>query len=335
MLRIGRWTAAAFVIWAGTAGAGGCGGLASDAKHEAASDGVAGASGASSNATSEPVSIETFGDELDRMACDWLVPCCVELDTPVTATGCANCLSLSDDPERADPNNYSFDPNLAAECLAAAREIYGALDCDLDSGEYDAVNAEIRTLCDSVFRGKLEPGAHCAAHVECARAPGDSVECTDFLGTYPESVCVVRRQAAEGEPCFWSCTGNECWGSSGLPPPGLQGQCDTDEQLYCEDGVCVRQPVLGEPCTGSGVCVESMCEKGVCTLADRVTCENLNECDIGYYCESTRCAPAKPAGAPCAEPVECETGICSDNGSCIERPPTTVANACSNLALWN
>src|SRR6187455_1209162 len=177
MPRISR-TAGAIVIWIGTAGAGACGGLAADAKHEDASDGAAGTSG---GATSGPVSIETFGDELDRMACDWLVPCCTEIGTPVTAAGCANGLSLSATPERADPDNYSFDPNVAAECLAAAREIFSKLACDLSArpGEFDAVSDEVRAHCDGVFSGKLEPGARCAAHVECAKAPGDSVECTD------------------------------------------------------------------------------------------------------------------------------------------------------------
>lgn len=89
---------------------------------------------------------------------------------------------------------------------------------------------------------------------------------------------------------------------------------------FCSDlgynrGVC--RPLLddGELCTEdgqcrAGVCTEYACGAPSCRLLAEA-CTAGSQCCSGHCASSTgRCAPPKPAGAPCAQDSECESQAC-------------------------
>jgi len=348
---IRHWTAGACVACALAAGMPACGGSSSSNgdgdSNESGSDGTSGGSGGSSsgsgsNGTSAgdnntssgngsgttglsmgaPVEVEEYFAEAAAIVCEWLAPCCGDVQIPVDEGTCSATIGaqFAADYASADPDNYTYDPELGGDCLATAKDLYKDLGCQLDmsAGEVDPT---ADALCEQVFQGKLEPGAPCNADVECAKQPGDEVDCTT-LDDSDVNVCVIERRAAEGESCYWTCTeeppgGYFCSGEGGETPP-LQGRCYTNDQLACEDGVCARQAALGEACAANGTCAEGYCLSGICTPggdAGDPCAANDAQCGEGLYCDSTACAPKKPDGDACELSAECESESCSD-GSC-------------------
>lgn len=340
------------------AGVGACGGSASkgdgdsddgssNANSASGSDGTSGGSGGSSsgsgnngttsgdnNASSVngsgttglsmgvPTPVEDYFAQAAAIVCEWLAPCCGDVGIAVNEGNCATAIEaqFSADYASADPDNYTYNPDLGGDCLATAREIYKDLGCQLDmtAGEIDPTTD---ALCEQVFQGKLEPGAPCAADVECAKQAGDEVDCTT-LDDSNVNVCVIERRATEGDSCYWTCTdesgGYFCSGTGAEEPP-LQGRCYTNDGLSCEGGVCAREPGLGEACAANGTCSEGYCLSGICSPGgdSGSSCQIDSECGEGLYCESTACAPKKPNGDACELSSECESESCSD-GTCGE-----------------
>jgi len=232
----------------------------------------------------------------------------------------------------ADPSNYTYDPEVAGDCLATASKFYDQLGCA--SGDPSAgIDASAIALCDTVFQGKIEPGAPCAGDIECHISPGEDANCTELDFGSEATVCVIERRAAEGEPCYWSCTGNpsvsSCFGIAAGETPAVQGKCYSDDQLYCADGVCAKQPKLGEPCAGDATCSEGYCSaSGQCSSADNegAACSADTECSEGLYCESLVCTPKKAIGAACYFNAECQSDYC-DESACAEASDTNIAIA--------
>jgi len=354
MQRIKHWTASACVACALAAGVGACGGSAdkgdgdanesgSDGNSASGSDGNSGGSGGSSGGSGSssdnsassgngsgttglsmgaPVEVEEYFEQAAAIVCEWLTPCCGDLGIAVNEGNCSTVIGaqFAEDYAAADPDNYTYDADLGGDCLATARELYQELGCQLDTtaGEIDPATDE---LCEQVFQGKLEPGAPCNSDIECAKQPGDEVDCTTLDGG-DVNVCVIERRAAEGESCYWTCTeessgGYFCSGTS-AETPALQGRCYTNDQLSCEGGVCAQQPGLGEACSANGSCAEGYCLSGICAPGGDTgdPCQaNDSECAEGLYCDSTACAPKKSDGAACELSSECESESCSD-GAC-------------------
>ena len=364
MQGIRHWMASACVACALAAGMAACGGSASkgdgdsndsgsDGNSASGSDGTSGGSGGSSNGTSAgdgnnassgngsgttglsmgvPTPVEDYFDAAAAIVCEWLTPCCGDFGVPVNEGNCSTVIAsqFAADYASADPDNYTYDPDLGGDCLATAKELYENLGCQLDmtAGEIDPATDE---LCEQVFQGKLEPGTPCTSDIECAKQPGDEVDCTT-LDDSEVNVCVIERRAAEGDSCYWTCTeesgGYFCSGAGASETPPLQGRCYTNEQLSCESGVCARQPGLGEACAANGTCSEGYCVSGICSPggASGASCQIDSECGEGLYCDSTACAPKKPNGEACELSSECQSESCSD-GACADASPDDFAIA--------
>lgn len=344
MQRMRHGTAGMFLMCALAAGASGCGGESSDGDGDADSNGTSAGSGgatsgsgdngsssasggsssgnnqaSSSSGSGVPIEVEEYSAEAASIVCEWLAPCCGGIGLSVSEGECSAVLEaqFAADYASADPDNYTYNAELAGDCFATARDLYRDLGCDLSMAS-GATDPDVTETCNSVFAGKLEPGEPCASDIECAREPGDSADCTELGSDGP--VCVVERRVAEGDPCYWTCTetgsGYVCLGT-GSEEPALQGRCYTDDQLYCAEGICARPPALGESCTSTGVCAEGYCSNGVCSPAGDAgdSCESDAACVQGLFCDATACAPKKPDGEACEYSNECQSESC-DDGSC-------------------
>ena len=247
----------------------------------------------------EPVAIEDLGNATGEAVCPAIAPCCNEvLGLMVSNATCVTALGglFAADHQEADPNNYTYDPDLAGDCVATMEEVYANLDCNFTVDSNVDEFAALTAVCDSVFTGSLVPGEACASDIECAAAPGEDAACDD-LNLDDNYVCVVERQAAAGEDCYWTCTvegvtsfcSGGGFGSEGRPAE--QGQCYTNDGLYCgSGGVCERQVGIGEDCTTD------------------------LDCRVGY-CSTTsdQCAPAEASGADCLTDSWCAEGLyCGD-----------------------
>lgn len=346
MQRIGQWTVGALAVCV-VASVAACGGSSSGDgdgdSNDTGSDGTSGGSGGSSSGNGDsgtssgdnnsssstgdlipgtPTEVEDYYGEASAVVCEWLAPCCTELGLTVSEGSCSTAIEakFAADYASADPDNYTYDPDLAGDCLATARQLYSDLGCQLEDTPGD-VDPSVNEACDRVFAGKLEPGAPCAADIECASQPGDDRDCTS-LGSDDATVCVIERRATEGESCYWTCTeqggGYFCSGA-GLETPAIQGRCYTNDQLYCADGVCARQPALGESCAANATCHEGYCLNDICTPAGDTgdPCQVDSECDTELYCDATACAPKKPDGDACQDSTECQSGSCDyEDGTC-------------------
>jgi len=363
MQRIRHWTASACVACALAAGMGACGGSASkdDDANDSGSDGTSGGSGGSSSGSGDngsgngtsagdnnassgngsgttglsmgaPVEVEEYFEQAAAIVCEWLTPCCGDVGIAVNEGSCSATIGaqFAADYASADPDNYTYDPDLGGDCLATAQELYSRIGCQLDmtAGEIDPATDE---LCEQVFQGKLEPGTPCNSDVECAKQAGDEVDCTT-LDDGDANVCVIERRASEGDSCHWTCTeesgGYFCSGEGG-ETPALQGRCYTNDQLSCEEGVCARQAALGEACAANGTCAEGYCLSGICSPGGDTgapCAANDAQCGEGLYCDSTACAPKKPNGDACELSSECESESCSD-GACADSSPDDFAIA--------
>jgi len=177
-------------------------------------------------------------------------------------------------------------------------------------------------LCSSVFAGSLGPGEPCGAEVECVVESGDDVKCEELV-TGEGAVCTVERRASVGEACYWTCT-DEPGGlqhcSGGGEKLALQGQCFTNDTLYCSEGQCTAQGTIGDLCTGQDGCVEGFCN----TASDQCTvraganqaCTTNQGCADGLYCKTQLCVAQLAPGAVCTFSDVCKNGDC-EAGKCV------------------
>lgn len=272
----------------------------------------------------EPIAIEDYPGAVGGVICDWIAPCCGDLGLPVTQSQCVTVLSgaFAGDVGAADPQNYTYDPELAGDCIASARMVYAQIGCDLGNVDPE-VGADVDATCDNIFKGKLAPGEACVSDVECAAAAGESATCDDVFSDSPR--CVVEWRAEAGEDCYWTCTeesnGSTSCSGGGGDVPARQGQCFTNDGLSCANGTCEATPELGDPCTLGEQCTGGYCssETETCTapVGEGETCVSDDWCEAGLYCDAQSCAPLSPDGAACTVSQECASGFCEE-GSCVE-----------------
>src|SRR5688572_7401778 len=190
MQRIGQWMAGVLAVCV-FASVGACGGSSSndgdgdsDGNSDSSASGSEGTSGGSggsnsgsgNNGTSSgdnnsssstgdlipgpPTEVEDYYGEASAVVCEWLAPCCDALGLDVSQGSCTTAIEaqFAADYAAADPDNYTYDADLAGDCLATARELYSDLGCQLEDAPGD-VDPSVNATCDRVFTGKLEPGA--------------------------------------------------------------------------------------------------------------------------------------------------------------------------------
>ena len=317
-------------------GINGCGQTSSSP--EDTSDGSGGTGGAIGLVMGEPVTREEFKHEKSRIFCEWMATCCNEFELSVDADECTKRIDGLSEPaySQANPDHFAYDPNVGGECLAAQRELYRNWSC---ANEETPVRAmlDVNALCDSIYVGKLEPGTTCTSRIECAKSLGDWANCTD-LDIDEAPVCVIERRAGEGEACYWTCTEYSpgVRGCSMQPgsAPAFQGQCFTNDRLYCREGVCTPQLAPGDPCTSDNDCADGYCGDGSCSpdgdLGAR--CIFSSECRDGQVCDSKACVRSKLIGEACDDGLECDSGVCRDNAVCMDSVYVGVEAQCSSLS---
>jgi hypothetical protein len=263
--------------------------------------GSIGAGGATSSSEA------AFRTELVRLYCSAFVGCCSAGGVVFSQATCEASFNslISDNSSSPRSGYYSFDPAAAARCLETLRTPLGPACSNLPSS----------FSCEGVFQGILKPGDACNTAVECAHAPGDSQSCDP--GPDGNPICIVKRRAAEGEPCVQNCEERAgvttCAGSSTSEPD--RGRCFANDGLYCSNGLCARQAEIGglcdtdRACTGDATCDFSI---GICVpLADDgKPCGTSSDCREELHCSTDVCTPDHAPGEACDDSAECGAGSC-------------------------
>src|SRR5688572_24197374 len=142
MRRVKTWIGGTLCLGLLAAAVGGCGGSAESNGDEGSDGGDdsgnnSGAGGSSSGSGTDagttngivpgdPVAFEDYPAEVSAILCGWLTPCCVGLGLSLTEMDCSTSLgaSVGMPYAGADPENYTYDPELAGDCVATARAFY-------------------------------------------------------------------------------------------------------------------------------------------------------------------------------------------------------------------
>ncbi len=261
--------------------------------------------------------MDSLPGEMASAYCGVVGPCCREAGRSFDAGTCRLVFEglFRQEFSEARPENYAYDANAAASCVAEVRASAGQ--CVLETGVGSGAG------CDAAFSGKLAPGASCRSGIECARPDAGDSDCDEVNG---RRVCVHERRGVEGDACEWTCTesggSRSCAGrgSSGDEAP-IRTHCFTNDGLHCSDeGRCAVQGAEGDPCSGD----DDGCEPGLhcdgTACAPRIAAGGecrYDGCVDGHFCKEGVCDPQKAAGASCTEFDECLEGYC-ESGTCSE-----------------
>jgi hypothetical protein len=176
------------------------------------------------------------------------------------------------------PGQIDFRGDLVDACIAQSANFFNSC------GAFSLENSLLDQQCSWVpFEGHHSEGGACKNSFECQKPsePRTFVQCQN-------EVCVHYRFLPEGAACAVG--------------PGGTRFCDPG--LYCDTGSVAGNPPF------TGICVKAS--------AAGTSCDQSVYCGYGSYCDfaSQSCQPQKPPNSPCADPVECESGICT-GGKCI------------------
>jgi hypothetical protein len=241
--------------------------------------------------------MEAFVAALADLTCQSVDACCEREGVDFDATKCRErIIATLPGKLEADSPSATYDPKLAAACLAATKQRTTCGEVDDSRGTLEA--------CRHVLHGALAPGARCEISDECQVGAGQSVQCaSDGDDDGDDAVCVVfthgpAQRGKLGDDCRTTCDG-DCFVSSSPNRARftLQGGnvgCYRDDGLRCVgEGRCAELAKLGEECILDQECVEgAFCGggsvPGVCTALF----EN---------------------GADCfAAPIGCKSGYCDE-----------------------
>jgi hypothetical protein len=221
----------------------------------------------------------TEGDFVQKAAdaiCGNLVGCCAAEGIPYDRAGCEAFVVAELELEPSP--NKTWDSVEAGKCIDWFARI--ASSC------HEAENND--GPCQHVYRGTLPEGAACEDSVECADIRGSVADCmfddVTLAGTCGPVIEATRGRG--GDACSRTCGIGNCYvfgADAGVPV------CYLEDGLFCSSlGICVRAPVVGEPCD------EFYCARGA-------------------YCSSeVICRALEPDGVPCESSEECAGRNCDD-----------------------
>jgi hypothetical protein len=215
-------------------------------------------------------------------------------------------------------------------CLQTS-ECAGELFCRTDgaSGPVCAARLAAGSACQG---DQCAPGLHC-------------------VGQRGSSTC---QAGPAGQPCSTALPcpeGFHCNDDGAcMAPLPLGGDCLREYGVPCAEGLycdfsngCRPKKSLGEPCSSSAPCAESLrCLGGPSTCQPRAklgeSCSSSSSagedggCEAGLFCQydstlkMTVCQAARPAGEPCNAANQCTTGTCGQSQRCVTtttcKPPT-------------
>jgi Dickkopf-like protein len=195
-----------------------------------------------------------------------------------------------------------FHPDNASECIGAVKHA----PCDpLQAAD------DFQRQCHGVVTAGVPNGDACWGDDECVGgvcvAPDCGGVCTPF--------------ATVGGACV----------ASGGPP---DQSCDPTVQFCGDDAICDIKAQKGKPCSDDSQCIfDFICVAGICNDPPRIARDEVcgttsPPCADGLYCDETgTCEPLLAAGAACARPDACKTGLVCANAVCA--PWLDVGGACN------
>jgi hypothetical protein len=305
-------------------------GAGDDAPTTATSDGPASATNdavPTGADASSPLSPESFPVTFANAVCDSVVACCQQagLDSSSCKPTLQAVVAAWIASKTADPL-VVWDPEASIRCIQITSAGFRA--CTDPS-----VAKQSSSDCTQMVHGTVPVGGSCTSSSQCAPSATGTTACAT-------GVCVVRepsatpdsRHRALGEACDGTCHPSYCMWDYSSQSPAL---CWTDDGLYCENGVCVAPPAIGQPCT-SYCPKDAHCADGFC--APNTTdgpCKDDDECLAEARCFGVsaagpgQCALLKENGTACTSAKECSSGQCLA-GACR---PWSMANdrVCSGV----
>lgn len=249
------------------------------------------------------IPIEDLEDEVFSQVCERMVRCGAYVDV----ASCRAELILADDIVRGvQSGRILYDPELAAECLAATE---GA-SCDRTT-EQNRVQIQ---ACRDALNGTIADGGACFNDQECVSED-----------------CVV-------ETCTMACCQGVCGPTIALAAIGQSCEAsDCVEGAYCDQNlVCAALLPAGSPCDGADSCAYGLiCGAAGCTDApDRgQACPDQVCAGIGDRCDEGTCVGLSARGGPCSGGfvgfLDCQRPlVCNDSTLVCEDPPT-VGQTCN------
>lgn len=227
--------------------------------------------------------------------------------------------------------------------------------CAPCSGDSDCL-AVPSSWCDSSLDGgtcvdKKDDGDICSGANECLSGycPADDGVCCATACTARCQACLQGKTGSANGTCELITAGtdpdSECaasapstCGSSGDGCTGTSTSCILyDGTTECAPQSCTGN-TLSDPrlCDGNGSCQPpstSTCPSGyLCDAAGaacRTSCSNNTHCLASYYCDGSACQLDKGLGAPCGDPLECQSNFCPfDDGVCCDAGCTGICMSC-------
>jgi hypothetical protein len=252
------------------------------------------------------VQARQLADEATQRVCDMLETCCLDANIPYQEQGCKSLYGPKILQHFSLQTFVGADLDAAAaqRCLDAIGQVGDG--CPRDGGGY------LTDACKWLFKGTVPLGGECDPGHGCATTRDAPLTCQrayDERSGYEYSgVCIGGPSRVVhnglGQACNQTCTSE-----SGMcvrtgfadGPESLDGTCYLSDGLFCgkQSQQCERQSESGESCEGSMAC------------------------PAGTYCDpdDSKCTPARPLGAPCADLTQCGRNYCIA-GTCQYLPAT-------------
>jgi hypothetical protein len=155
------------------------------------------------------------------------------------------------------------------------------------------------------------------------------------------SPCSLATQSNKCEQTY-ACQAGVCTGSNPVTCPAAPDACHTAGACAPATGACSAPTMLtGIACTGSNECDSYMCQAGVCTGTNDVTCSASNSCNTPGTCQpgTGTCTAQTPlTGGACtvANPNMCDTYSCV-SGTCTGTSAVacTASDGCHTVGACN
>ena len=243
----------------------------------------------------------------DGLQCSSTHPCCADTGDPLTDARC----------DAVDTTSF-FSGGFWPENVACSN---GIVDPDEQCDDGNRVDGD---CCSSICTYELE-GVPC---------PSDGNVCTDDVcnatGTCMHTL--NTRACNDGDACTQTdqCAGGVCTGTNPVVCTALD-QCHVAGGCDLATGVC-STPALadGAPCDDGDACTAiDACQSGLCTGAEPVMCNALDQCHTAGTCNPLTGAcsdPAKPDGAPCDDGDGCTQTDTCQAGACTGENPVLCAD---------
>ena len=202
----------------------------------------------------------------------------------------------------------------------------------------DRVYVEVNHL--SLFGAGVDT-PECVPDCESRKCGTDGCEgsCGECLAGYECADLIIGTGCVAN--CDELCVDRECGeaGGSGECNCGYCDDFDPCKEAQCVDGVCLFEPLSGEPCFDEDLCTDNEhCEAGEC-VSEQVECDDGNFCTTDSCDGSTGCLfeanvlPCEEDGDPCTLDL-CADGQCghlagNDGEPCDDGDDCTANDYCA------